>query len=107
MPTLNWRPHITTLANRTRSMVKALGVLGNLMQGLSCMAWRHIFSSIILPILTYGSNVWFTDVNQKSYLQVLQVAQNEACQKLTGVFQTTLTHLIQKLLAIPPICFRL
>ena len=84
-----------------------LGVLGNSMRGLSCMAWRHIFSSIILPILTYGSNVWFTDVNQKSYLQVLQVAQNEACRKLTGVFRTTPTHLVQKLLAIPPIRFRL
>jgi hypothetical protein len=43
------------------------------------MPWQKKFIAIIIPILTYGSQVWFTDIRQKSLIEQLQIAQNEGC----------------------------
>jgi hypothetical protein len=71
------------------------------------MSWRKLFHALLLPVLTYGCTVWFTDVNQKSLTQILMVAQNEACRKMAGVFWTTPCNLTELLVSVPPICFRL
>ena len=71
------------------------------------MSWRKIFISVILPVLTYGSQVWFRDVSQVTLINTLQVAQNEACRKLAGTFHTTPIDMMYFLLSIPPIRFRL
>jgi Reverse transcriptase (RNA-dependent DNA polymerase) len=106
-PKLNWKLHVSTMANRTRSTVKALGVLGSSVRGISLMSWRKLFHALLLPILTYGCTVWFTDVNQKSLTQILMVAQNEACRKMAGVFRTTPCNLTELLVSVPPIRFHL
>jgi hypothetical protein len=105
-PTLDWSLHVRTLANRARSTVRALGVLGNSIRGFSLLSWRRIFVGIVLPIFTYASQVWFTDIKQTSLLSHLQIAQNDACRKLAGVFRTTPVHLTEKLLNIPPVRYR-
>jgi Reverse transcriptase (RNA-dependent DNA polymerase) len=106
-PKLDWKLHISTMANRARSTVKALGVLGSSVRGISLMSWRRLFHALILPVLTYGCTVWFTDSNQKSLTQILTVAQNEACRKMAGVFRTTPCSLTELLVSMPPIRFRL
>jgi Reverse transcriptase (RNA-dependent DNA polymerase) len=106
-PKLDWKLHVLTMANQTRSTVKALGVLGSSIRGISLLSWWKLFHALLLPILTYGCTVWFTDTNQKSLLQILTVAQNEACRKMAGVFQTTLCSLTELLVSVPPIWFRL
>jgi Reverse transcriptase (RNA-dependent DNA polymerase) len=104
---LNWHLHVTTVANQTRSVVKALVILGSSARGISLLSWRRLLHSLLLPILTYGCDVWFTDTGQKSLLQILSVAQNEACCKLAGIFRTTPCSLTELLVSIPPIRFRL
>jgi hypothetical protein len=85
----------------------ALGVLGNSVRGLNFANWRKVFHAIVLPILTYGSPVWFTDVKQKGLIGILQVAQNKACRKISGCFRTTPTDPLHDLLGIPPILYTL
>jgi hypothetical protein len=85
----------------------ALGVLGNSVHGLDFANWRKVFHAIVLPILTYGSPVWFTDIKQKGLVSILQVAQNEACHKISGCFRTTPTDPLHYLLGIPPILYTL
>jgi hypothetical protein len=105
-PTLDWSLHVKTLGNRACSTVQGLSLLGNSVRGFSLVAWRKLFHSLIPPILMYGAQVWFTDKGAKAILNVLQVAQNEACRKLAGVFRTTPTYEAQKL-GIPPLRYRL
>jgi hypothetical protein len=107
MPRLNWSMHIKTMSTRARSIVKGLGVLGNSIRGFHLVSWRRIFISIILPVLTYGSQVWFRDVSQVTLINTLQVAHNEVCRKLAGTFHTTPIDMMHSLLSIPPIQFRL
>ena len=102
-PTLTWGVHVQALSTRAHSSLRALCVLGNTIRSLSLVSWRRIVSSIIIPILTYGAETWFTDIRQSSYVDTLQVALNEACRNVGGVFRTTPSHLVHKLVAIPPI----
>jgi hypothetical protein len=106
-PHLDWTVHVKTMSTRAQSIIKGLGVLGNFIRGFCLINWRKIFISIILPVLTYGCQVWFKDVSQITLINMLQVAQNEACQKLTGTFHTTPIDMTHSLLSIPPIRFRL
>ena len=106
-PRLNWSAHVKTMSTRARSIMKGLGVLGNSIRGFNLISWRKIFISVVLPILTYGCQVWFRDVSQITLINTLQVAQNEACRKLAGTFHTTPIDMMHSLLAIPPIRFRL
>jgi hypothetical protein len=91
------------MAIQVRSMVKALGILGNSTQGFSLIWWQTLFQALLVPVLTYSAQVWFTDWHQLGLLNILQMAQNKACQKLAGVFKTTPVNLIHTLLCIPPI----
>ena len=95
------------MSTRAHSIIKGLGVLGNSIQGFHLINWRKIFISIILPVLTYGCQVWFRDVSQVTLIKTLQIAQNEACCKLAGTFHTTPVNMLHSLLSIPPIRFRL
>ena len=104
-PKLNWTTHVQIMSTRVLSLVKGLGVLGNSIRGFHMVNWRKIFISVILPVLTYGCQVWFRDVSQITLIHTLQVAQNEACRKLAGIFHTMPTSMTHTLLAIPPIRF--
>ena len=106
-PSLHWGVHVNALATCAQSSLCALCVLGNSVRGLSLVSWHCIVNAIILPILTYRAETWFTDCHQASFVDTLQVALNEACRKVGGVFHTTPSHLVSKLMAIPPICFQL
>ena len=106
-PHLNWMAHVKIMSTHTQSLVKGLGILGNSIRGFHLLNWQKIFISVILPILTYGCQVWFYDISQITLIQTLQVTQNEACQKLASIFHTTPVTMTHSLLSIPPICFHL
>jgi hypothetical protein len=63
-PRLSWTLHVKTMASWVRSTVKVLGVLGNSVRGFSLVQWRKVFQAILVPVLTYGAQVWFTDKRQ-------------------------------------------
>jgi Reverse transcriptase (RNA-dependent DNA polymerase) len=106
-PSLDWHTHVEIMSARARSMITALSILGNSMRGLDYANWRKVYHSLIVPILTYGSPVWFTDRQQRGLIKTLQVAQNDACRKISGCFRTMPMEPLHHLLSIPPICFTL
>ena len=74
---LSWDNHVKIMANRARSTVRALSVLGNTVRGLDFANWRRVYPAIILPVLLYGLPLWSTR-RPKSLLRTLQTAQNDA-----------------------------
>ena len=104
---LSWTHHISTLATQTRSTVLTLGVLGNLIRGISYRNWRRVFHFIIIPTLTYGAALWYTSAGQKGLMGPLQVAQNDAIRKMCSVFRTTPTVPLHHVANILPITYRL
>jgi hypothetical protein len=74
---LTWTHHVEVMCNRAHASIKALQLLGNSVQGLDHAKWRLVYNMVCLPVLTYGSQLWFTG-KQKTLVKKLQMVQNEA-----------------------------
>ena len=85
---LNWEYHVRTMANRARASLKAMTVLGNSIRGLSMANWRLAFNAVCLPVMTYGSLLWFRESGTKKLVNFLQRVQNEGVKIITGSFRT-------------------
>ena len=90
------------MANRARSTVRAVGILGNSIRSLDLAGWRKIYHSLILPVLTYGLPLYASQRHIKGLIRTLQVAQNDALRKICGVFKTTPVEPLPYMSAILP-----
>ena len=93
------------MAMRARSTIRGLSILGNSIRGLDLLHWKQVYLMYVIPILTYGAEVWYTGHRQKHLVNTLQVAQNEGIRKITGVFRTTPTAVSENMIGIAPIKF--
>ena len=95
------------MAMRARSTIRGLSILGNSIRGLDLLHWKQVYLMYVIPILTYGVEVWYTGHRQKHLVNTLQIAQNEGIHKITGVFRTTPTAVSENMIGIAPIKFTL
>ena len=98
---LKWEEHVKIMANRARSTIRSLHILGNSIRGIDYAAWRKVFHAIVLPVLTYGAPLWASNP-PKYLLQRVRVAQNDALRRIAGCFRTTPVDPLHHLLAILP-----
>jgi hypothetical protein len=102
---LRWDRHVTIMTNRTRSTIRGVNLLGNSIRGLDFLNWWKVYNALVIPILTYGAQVWYTGVGQKGLVQCLQVTQNEGIHKITGTFHTSPLEPLYNMTGIPPISY--
>ena len=93
------------MANHAHSIIHRINILGNLIHGLNFYNWHKVFNALVIPVLTYRAQVWYTSINQKGLVQCLQVAQNEGVRKITGAFHTMPIEPLHNLTVIPPISY--
>jgi hypothetical protein len=85
---LKWEPHIRIMCNQAWASLKALQVLGNSIRGLSMANWRLVLNAVCLPVLAYGSQIWFLSGASKMLVNMLQRVQNDMVKQVTGAFRT-------------------
>jgi hypothetical protein len=102
---LTWNRHVKIMATRARGTLKSMKLLGNSVKGLDHGNWRLAYNAICLPVLTYGSPIWFKQ--QKQLSKTLQAVQDEAVRWMMGAFRTTPAEPLHQLIAILPIHIRL
>jgi Reverse transcriptase (RNA-dependent DNA polymerase) len=102
---LTWAQHVNIMAMQTHSTLKALQLLGNSTRGLDYGNWRLAFNAICLPMLTYGSPVWFS--GQKQLMATLQRVQDMVIRWIMGAFCTTPAKPLHQLCGILPMHLRL
>jgi hypothetical protein len=85
---LKWEPHVRIMCNRARVSLKALQVLGNSIRGLSMANWRLVLNAVCLPVLAYGSQIWYLSGASKTLINMLQRVQNDMVKQVTGAFRT-------------------
>jgi hypothetical protein len=106
-PKLNWQHHVQIMANRGRSTIRGINILGNSVRGIDILSWRRVYNALVVPVMTYGVPVWYTGIRQKKHMKLLQTAQYEGIRKLLGVFKTTPLEPLHNLTGIPPISYLL
>ena len=101
---LTFKDHVSIMTNRARSIVNGLRCLSNTIRGLSQANMRTLFRTCVIPVLTYGSPIWFRpDRPQKTLVDKLQTCQNHALRLIAGAFKTTPCRALAVLCHIPPI----
>ena len=98
---LKWDNHVTIMCNRARASARAMKLLGNTIRGLSMANWQLVLNAVCLPVLSYGSPLWFVPGNTKSLVTKTQAVQNEMVRMVAGAFRTApreaLCHLTRML----------
>src|SRR6266851_4697390 len=64
-----------------------------------------MYNALVIPVLMYGAQVWYTGINQKGLLTQMQVAQNEGIHKVTSIFKTSPIEPLHNLTHVPPIMY--
>ncbi|KAL7283508.1 hypothetical protein ACG7TL_002941 [Trametes sanguinea] len=102
-PRLSFRAHVDFFAERALTTVHAMLMLGNSVRGLTPMQKRTLYISCVLPLLTYGAQVWFKSKGVKTLMKPLLAAQNRALRWITGAFRTTPIGAMQTMAGIMPL----
>lgn len=101
---LSFKTHVEMMATRAQSTLAGLRILANSIRGLSIANARLLYKTVILPVLTFASPVWFTGIRQKGLIRPLERAQADGLRWLLGTFRTTPIaemHHIGSILPIP------
>ncbi|KAB5587976.1 Reverse transcriptase from mobile element jockey protein [Ceratobasidium theobromae] len=104
---LNFKDHVSRMATRAKCILGGMRMLGNSLRGLSVYHARMLVNTCIIPILTYGFALWFHGRNSKGHCKTLQTVQNIACRWASGSFRTAPTAVLEHVIAMPPIEFRI
>jgi ribonuclease HI len=98
---LTFKHHVNL---KTASGLRTLGALqrlANTEAGLSPAAVRQLYISCVVPIYTFGAEVWWN--SQSNYCQHLQTIQNRAARHILGAFKTTPARALQNEAVLTPI----
>jgi hypothetical protein len=107
MGLIDWDHHTTVMANRGRSTIRSINILGNSIRGIDMLGWRWVYNALVVPVMTYGTPIWYTGHNQKTRLKKFETVQNEGTCKMLRVFKTTPIEPLNNLTGIPPIPYLL
>ena len=56
---LTFKHHVNLLAKKGNAIVNGLKVLGNTIEGISPSNLRLLYKTVVIPAITYGSQLWF------------------------------------------------
>jgi hypothetical protein len=101
---LNFKHHINFYSNRALSTVRAYPMLGNSLRGATPSSKHLLYISCVLPILTYGFQLWFSPRHTpKTILKSLQITHSSAARWILGAFRTSPRGALLSLSGLMPI----
>jgi len=81
-----------------------MGMLGNSTRGLLPLQKRLLYRSCVVPIATYGFQLWyFSGAPTKAQVSLLATMQCKAALWILGAFRTSSTSGIEALAGLIPI----
>lgn len=104
-PTLSFKQHVRTYANKACSTLAAIRFLGSSARGLPPQDRRRLYLSNVLPLIAYGCQLWWNPswTHTKHLVKTLQRAQTRAARWITGAFRTAPTGALEILAGLLPV----
>jgi len=101
---LLFRHHVSLLAKKGKAIVAGLKVLGNTVAGISPSNLRLLYKTVVVPAITYGSQLWFNPERpNKVLIKQLEQVQHAALKQVAGAFYDSPEEALQMLTYVPPI----
>ena len=100
---LNWREHLQKIQSRATKALWACKRLYGRTWGLKPRMIYWSFLTIIRPMVTYASLVWWPKTEEKVMQTLLYKVQRMACLGITGAMKTCPTAAMEALLGLTPL----
>lgn len=100
---LTWKPHLQWAISKARKSMWACRNLVGRNWGLNPKMVKFIYTTMIRPIVTYGSVVWWSVNNTQTAINLCTKLQRSACLLITGSGPTCPTIPIQALVGLKPL----
>jgi endonuclease/exonuclease/phosphatase family metal-dependent hydrolase len=104
---VSFKDHIRKMAIKGLSVIAGLKMLANTVRGLKVEHARILYKGCVVPILTYGSPIWYREHGCKTLIKPLEKAQNAGLRWLLGAFRTSPVHAMEHVASICKTCFSL
>jgi hypothetical protein len=84
---LTFKEHVRFYSTKSFTLATALRMLGNSNRGLLPKHKRLLYWSCVVPVMTYGSRLWYQPhLPTKGHLDLLRRTQRKAALWITGAF---------------------
>ncbi|CAA7267766.1 unnamed protein product [Cyclocybe aegerita] len=101
---LTFHEHVRYYATKVFTTMQAMRMLGNSTRGLSLKQRRLLYRSCVVPIATYGYQLWyFNGARNKGAMNQLKWMQRKAALWITGAFRTSPTGGLEALAGLIPV----
>jgi hypothetical protein len=100
---LTWNPHLLNIKNKAIGSLMACKTMVGKRWGLKPKMIHWIYQTVIMPMITYASFIWWTKVDQRSAQLQLSRIQRFASIAITGAMSTTPTVALDAILDFPPL----
>jgi ribonuclease HI len=100
---LTWAAHVKYTTEKALRILAASRRAVGKRWGLTPEAMRWIHTSIVLPIMTYGSVVWARAADTESNLSRLRHVQRTACLGISGAMKSAPTQALEALTGFLPV----
>jgi hypothetical protein len=66
--------------------------------------WRLVLNAVCLPVLAFGSQIWFLSGATKGLINMVQRVQNDMVKQVTGAFRTAPREALLHFTRMVPMC---
>lgn len=86
-PGLRWTQHVERMANKGASALLALSLLGNTTRGMTSSHLRILYLGCVIPILTWGAELWYSGINDTTRLARLERVEYKGLLRVAGAWR--------------------
>lgn len=102
---LDFGAHVRGTIKKTERALRAISVLGGTVRGVSGSALRSMYLACVRTVMEYGCEIWLNgDVGQ---IKRLESIQYNALKRVAGAYKGTVSEILEKEVAVPPLRLRL
>lgn len=99
----SWLPHVKEARGKTLSMAQRIFVIAGKTWGVTDTLRNRVYDNVVVPMLTYGAEVW-GEVHEKTrIMRQLNAAQRPFLLALSRAFRTAPTSALQAITGKPPL----
>ena len=88
---LLWNAHTQKMAAKAQSALTAMNLLSNTMRGITGRHMRILYLGCVIPILTWGAEVWYTSQREGPRLRPLKRVERKGLLRITGAWKPSPT----------------
>ena len=100
---LNWKPHITQVTNRAIATFAQCRKMIGKTWGLKPHICKWMYTSLIRPIISYGSLVLAKSLENATHIAIFEKLQRQVCLSILNAMRSTPTAGMEAIIGLIPI----